>query len=123
MDRKAGESKEVARPRLDLQFEQLSEVQPDLILLQEVNPLPAIAERYVAALKDFGLHYSEVHQVDACGVRVAPGVAIVPGLNNGLAVLVKAPLRLRKVTGLKLSGGFGRCEDFSVCRRANFDMR
>jgi len=109
---KPGESKEVHDARLDLQFEQLSQVQPDLILLQEVNPLPAIAERYIAALETFGLHYSEVHQVDACGVRVAPGVAIVPHLNNGLAVLVKAPLRLRKITGLKLSGGFGRCEDF-----------
>ena len=40
---KPGESKEVHDARLDLQFEQLSQVQPDLILLQEVNPLPAIA--------------------------------------------------------------------------------
>jgi len=36
----------------------------------------------------------------------------VPGLNNGLAVLARAPLRLRKVEGLKLSGGFGRCDDY-----------
>src|SRR4029079_312319 len=56
--------------------------------------------------------YRAVHQVDACGVRVAPGLAVVPGLNNGLAVLARAPLRLRKVEGLKLSGGFGRCDDY-----------
>ena len=54
------------------------------------------------------MQYAEVHQVDACGVRLAPGLAVVPGLNNGLAVLAKAPLRLRKVKGLKLSGGIWR---------------
>ena len=37
---------------------------------------------------------------------------MVPDLYNGLAILAKAPLRLRKVKGLKLSGGFGFCEDF-----------
>jgi len=110
---KAGESKEARQARLNLQFQQLSVVQPDVMLLQEVNPLPEMAEAYVAALKNFGLQYAEVHQVDSCGVRLAPGVAVVPGLNNGLAVLARAPLRLRKLKGLKLSGGFGGCEDFA----------
>lgn len=109
---KASESREVRQARLDLQFRQLSLIQPDVMLLQEVNPLPEMAEQYVTALKRSGLHYQAVHQVDACGVRLAPGLAVVPGLNNGLAVLAKAPLRLRKVEGLKLSGGFGRCDDY-----------
>ncbi|BCA53095.1 hypothetical protein W02_02350 [Nitrospira sp. KM1] len=109
---KASESKEVHQARLDLQFRQLSVIKPDVMLLQEVNPLPEMAETYVSALQGLGLQYTEVHQVDACGVRLAPGLAVVPGLNNGLAVLVKAPLRLRKVEGLKLSGGFGRCDDY-----------
>ena len=108
---KASESQEVRQARLDLQFRQLSLIQPDVMLLQEVNPLPEMAERYVAAMKRSGLDYQSVHQVDACGVRLAPGLAVVPGLNNGLAVLAKAPLRLQKVKGLKLSGGFGRCDD------------
>jgi endonuclease/exonuclease/phosphatase family metal-dependent hydrolase len=109
---KATESRDARQARLDLQFRQLSDIQPDVMLLQEVNPLPEMAETYVAAMKSAGLNYRSVHQVDACGVRVAPGVAVVPGLNNGLAVLAKAPLLLRKVEGLKLSGGFGRCDDF-----------
>jgi endonuclease/exonuclease/phosphatase family metal-dependent hydrolase len=109
---KASESPEVRQSRLDLQFRQLSLIQPDVMLLQEVNPLPEMAERYVSAMKSFGLHYQAVHQVDACGVRLAPGLAVVPGLNNGLAVLAKSPLVLRKVEGLKLSGGFGRCDDY-----------
>lgn len=108
---KASESKEVRQARLSLQFQQLSSAQPDLVLLQEVNPLPALAERFVEALKTSGLQYSEVHQVDACGVRVV-GLAVVPDLNNGLAVLAKAPLKLRKINGLKLSGRFGACRDF-----------
>jgi endonuclease/exonuclease/phosphatase family metal-dependent hydrolase len=109
---KPSESKEVHKARLDLQFQQLSVIQPEVMLLQEVNPLPEMAEAYVAALKGFGLPYAEVHQVDACGVRLAPGLAVVPGLNNGLAVFAKAPLRLRKVEGIKLSGGLGGCRDF-----------
>ena len=109
---KASESKEARQARLNLQFQQLSVVRPELILFQEVNPLPEMAETYVTAMKGFGLEYAEVHQVDACGVRLAPGLAVVRGLNNGLAVLAKAPLKLRKVMGLKLSGGFGRCDDY-----------
>ncbi|HKT33491.1 MAG TPA: endonuclease/exonuclease/phosphatase family protein [Nitrospira sp.] len=109
---KSGESQETRQGRLDLQFRQLSLIQPDVMLLQEVNPLPKMAEQYVAAMKRFGLRYQAVHQVDACGVRLAPGLAVVPGLNNGLAVLAKSPLVLRKVEGLKLSGGLGRCDDY-----------
>ncbi len=108
----ASESKEARQARLDLQFRELSVIQPDVMLLQEVNPLPEMAERYVTAMKGVGLQYASVHQVDACGIRLAPGLAIVPGLNNGLAVLAKAPLLLRKVKGLKLSGGIGRCDDY-----------
>jgi len=109
---KASESTEARQARLDLQFRQLSAIKPDVMLLQEVNPLPEMAERYVSAMKSAGLQYQAVHQVDACGVRLAPGLAVVPGLNNGLAVLAKSPLVLRKVEGLKLSGGFGRCDDY-----------
>jgi len=109
---KAAESRDVRQARLDLQFRQLSDIQPDVMLLQEMNPLPEMAERYVAAMKRAGLDYRAVHQVDACGVRLAPGLAVVPDLNNGLAVLAKAPLLLRKVEGLKLSGGLGRCDDY-----------
>jgi endonuclease/exonuclease/phosphatase family metal-dependent hydrolase len=109
---RAGESREARQARLDLQFRQISGVQPEVILLQEVNPLPEMAAAYVAALERFGLRYTEVHQVDACGLRITPGLAVVPGLNNGLVVLARSPLRLQKVKGLKLSGGPGGCHDF-----------
>ena len=106
-----GESEEEHAARLAIQVEQMAAAAPDLMLLQEVNPLPATARIYVDGLKKSGLDYDEVHQVDACGIRLIGNVAVVPGLNNGLVVLAKAPLRIRKLEGLKLSGGLGGCQD------------
>jgi endonuclease/exonuclease/phosphatase family metal-dependent hydrolase len=94
-----------------MQIDDMARVAPDVMLLQEVNPLPHMASTYIVGLRARGLTYNEVHQVDACGVRPLPGVAVVPGLNNGLVVLAKAPLLVRKLAGLKLSGGFGLCRD------------
>ena len=106
-----GESEEEHAARLAIQIKQMTAAAPDLMLLQEVNPLPDAAIAYVDGLKKSGLDYDEVHQVDACGVRLVGNVAILPGLNNGLVVLAKAPLRIRKLEGLKLSGGMGGCRD------------
>ncbi len=106
-----GESEEEHASRLAIQIEQMAAAAPDLMLLQEVNPLPGRALMYVDGLKKSGLDYDEVHQVDACGIRLIGNVAVVPGLNNGLVVLAKAPLRVRKLEGLKLSGGLGGCQD------------
>lgn len=75
--------------RFTVRIDQLAETQPDVILLQEVNPLPNMAQQYVRALQERGLDYTQVHQVDSCGMRIAPGLAIVPGLNNGLAILAR----------------------------------
>jgi endonuclease/exonuclease/phosphatase family metal-dependent hydrolase len=107
------ETDEQHRARFTLRIRQLAEAQPDVILLQEVNPLPAMAEDYVQVLKQQGLDYAEVHQVDACGLRLAPGLAVLPGLNNGLMILAKAPLTIRKLDGLKLSGPLGGCGDYA----------
>ena len=104
-----GEMLEQQLARFHLRVEQLVESEPDVALLQEVNPLPHMAERYVEALQARGLHYSQVHQVDACGLRV-PGLALLKELNNGLVILANAPLRLEKLDGLKLSGT-GSCYD------------
>lgn len=105
----AGESLEQNERRFQLQIMQLARVAPDIVFLQEVNPLPARAERYVQALKKVGLTYDEVHQVDACGMRMSENRALFTDLNNGLVILAKEPLRLQKLTGLKLSGDFGQC--------------
>ena len=105
----AGESLEQNERRFRLQVMQLARIAPDIVFLQEVNPLPVRAQRYVKALKEVGLAYDEVHQVDACGMRMSENRALFTDLNNGLVILAKEPLRLRKLTGLKLSGDFGQC--------------
>ncbi len=104
------ESAEENAARLEHQVRQLAAAHPDLIFLQEVNPLPARADALVAGLKTHGRSYTQVHQVDACGIRPSEGRALIPGLNNGLVVLAKETLRLRKLEGLRLSGDLGRCE-------------
>ena len=109
----ASETLEASEARLQFQVAQIAAAQPDVILLQEVNPLPARAEQYVQALADRGLHYDEVHQVDACGIRLRGQTALIPGLNNGLAILARRTLQLRKLTGLKLSGDLGLCDSAS----------
>lgn len=96
--------------RFQFQVKQLARVNPDLVFLQEVNPLPQRAEEYVTALETYGLEYSEVHQVDACGMRVSQGRALISDLNNGLVILAKKELQLRPMKGLKLNGGVGTCQ-------------
>ena len=109
----ASETPEESEARLQFQVAQIAAARPDIVLLQEVNPLPARAERYVQALADRGLQYDEVHQVDACGIRLRGETALIPGLNNGLAILARRTLQLRKLTGLKLSGDLGLCDSAS----------
>ena len=104
------ETPETHKARFDLQIKELTEVQPDLVFLQEVNPLPQKAEDYVNALQKYELDYLQVHQVDACGIRVSQGKALISELNNGLAILAKKELQLRPIEGIKLNGGVGTCK-------------
>jgi len=107
------ESPEENQARLQHQVAQLAAERPDVIFLQEVNPLPERALAYVEGLKAKGLPYRQVHQVDACGIRRRGGSGLIPGLNNGLVILAKEELQLQKLDGLKLSGDLGQCESRS----------
>ncbi len=95
--------------RFQVQVRQIVQEQPDLLFLQEVNPLPGRADDYVRALKDVGLDYSQVHQVESCGLRLGHGVALIPKLNSGLAILAKTELRLQRLQGLRTLGDWGTC--------------
>lgn len=109
----ASQTAEQSQARLEFQVDLITAARPDLILLQEVNPLPNQAARYVQALAERGLAYDAIHQVDACGIRIRGNAALIPGLNNGLAILARRELHLRRLTGLKLSGEIGSCESVS----------
>lgn len=58
------ESEEARAARFNLQTQQLSLVQPDVVLLQEVNPLPGEAQAYVTALKKV---WASVHRGASSG--------------------------------------------------------
>ena len=105
-----GESPERNLERFHLQVGQLVQAQPDLIFLQEVNPLPARAKQFVIALSEQGQNYSQIHQVDSCGWRFSKNLALMKELNNGLMIMGKTGFVLREVEGLKLSG-VGGCHD------------
>jgi endonuclease/exonuclease/phosphatase family metal-dependent hydrolase len=107
------ETPEENQARLQHQVVQLAAVRPDVIFLQEVNPLPQRALAFVEGLKAQGLSYRQVHQVDACGIRRRGGPGLIPDLNNGLVILAKEELQLEKLEGLKLSGDVGGCESTS----------
>ena len=103
------ESPEIQKARFLLQVNQMAKAAPDIILLQEVNLLPTRADKYVKALRKFGLEYSEIHQVDACGLRLSKNIAIISDLNNGMVTLVKKKYRLNRIKSLKTLGSFGMC--------------
>ena len=104
------ESAQHHQERFQLQIRQLVQAQPDLIFLQEVNPLPQRAVQYVQELTGHGLEYSEIHQVDSCGWRLTQNIALIDELNNGLVILGKRRVSLREIEGLRLSGP-GECHD------------
>lgn len=97
------------KARFNLQIRQIAEEAPDLIFLQEVNPLPKQATRFINALQQAGFEYTEIHQVDACGLRASQSVALMPDLNNGLVILAKPYLNLKKIEAVKILGTFGMC--------------
>lgn len=86
------------RTRLMMQLRLLSELDFDLGLFQEVNPL---LERVSQIERETGLH--GCFQSDLVGVKVL-GVGIPNTLNSGLFTAAKDQYQLRRVKGIKLSG-------------------
>lgn len=83
------------------QIELLDEIRPDIIFLQEVNPLH---EKLPLFMDELNL--SGEGQSDLCGVKLQ---FLGPpfNLNSGIALLARPNLNFQRVTGLKLSGPLG----------------
>lgn len=77
----------------------LRELQPDVIGLNEANPLPAYARRLA---RDLG--YDQVHHPGLSGVRLGP-CRLPTNLNEGEAILARRHLRLRDAGRAQLTGG------------------
>jgi len=85
--------------------QELLATRPDLIMLQEVNPVAEYTRRLLEALPG----YDEVHQADNCGFKIA-GAGIPSNFHQGLTILARAELGLERVGYERLSGD-ARCSD------------
>lgn len=97
-----GESRERSERRFALQVEELRRLDPDVVFLQEVNPSPRRSRRYARLL---GM--TEIHVVTSCGVHLGP-IKIPANMNEGLTILARPELGLRRV-GLEVLSGRRRC--------------
>ena len=85
------------------QIRLLKQEKPDVLFLQELNP---VSSRSKAIAKDLGMSY--IFERTNCGTSIL-GLGIPINLNMGIAILVRPPLQIQKIAGVKLSGPIGFC--------------
>jgi endonuclease/exonuclease/phosphatase family metal-dependent hydrolase len=95
------ETPEHRAARFDVLVEQIRELQPDVIFLQEANPASGFSRRLARALG-----YDEVHQVCLAGIKFGP-LGIPSNLKEGNAILARRSLHLEKWDVCQQSGAFG----------------
>ena len=100
--------------RFQHQLNLLREVQPDILFIQEVNPVRTQTQE----IADY-LNMDYVFQRTNCGVSLL-GLGIPVNLNMGISILVRPPLRIDKILGLKLSGPIGSCHALMSFQYAEF---
>lgn len=94
-----GEDSERMEERFAWQIEEIQRLDPDVLLLQEVNPNQRQARRYAEALG-----YDEIHKVTSCGLHLGGIYKIPKNVNEGLAILARPELELRRIGKKRLSG-------------------
>ena len=100
------ESDRERRDRYRVQSEELERTAPDMVLAQEVHPLPwrarEIAER---------LGHRSVHQLVSCGLRFL-NLGIPWQIRSGLVMTARPEFRLEALSAPVLSGRVGYCNDW-----------
>ncbi|NIQ38665.1 MAG: hypothetical protein GTN81_08745 [Proteobacteria bacterium] len=101
------ESSKRREKRYQILVEELRRLHPDLIAIQEANPVPQYSKRLA---KDLG--YDEIHQVYNGGIKVG-NFGIPINLRLGIMVLAKRRFNLRWAGASQISGDrFGVYGDF-----------
>ncbi len=98
--------------RFDILVNRLRRLDPDVVFVQEANPVGRYASRLAESLD-----FDEIHQVCNAGIKVV-GLGIPSNFEEGIVVLARKSLHLREYDVRKLSGGFGLFGDFMS---VNFD--
>jgi endonuclease/exonuclease/phosphatase family metal-dependent hydrolase len=101
-DYEPGETKEL---RFRWLVSQIKELGPDIIFVQEANPVQRYSGNLAAELE-----MEEVHQVVNAGIKLG-AVGIPANLREGLAILARPKLNIRKTGTWKLSGPAGKHSD------------
>lgn len=94
-----GEDPERAEERFKWQIAEIQRLDPDVLLFQEVNPNQPQSRRYAQAL---GL--DEIHKVTSCGLHLGGIFKLPKNVNDGIAILAKPELGLRRIGKKRLSG-------------------
>lgn len=100
------ESRRDRERRQSLQLEELERLEPDVLMAQEVHPLPWRARQLAR-----GIGHRSIHQMVSCGVRFLH-LGVPWSVRSGLALTAKPELDLRRVGGPLLSGRYGFCSDW-----------
>lgn len=90
--------------RLQYQMALLKDEKPDVLFLQEVNPVESLSQEIA-----YHLGMSHVFQRTNCGISFF-GLSVPVNLDMGISIFVRPPLKVDKILGLKLSGPIGFCE-------------
>ena len=95
------ESREIRQGRYRLLVEELKDLDPDVIALNEANPLPRYARRLAR-----DLNYDFIYSVGMGGIKFG-GIGIPVNFKEGDAILARKGLGLTEIGAPRLSPGAG----------------
>ena len=107
-------SDDYKQARFKEQLHLLKKESPDILFLQEMNPVLSQSKKIAKELKS-----TYVFQETNCGMSLL-GLNIPINLNAGLSIFVKPPLKIKKIIGLRLSGPIGFCNPYISFQYAEF---
>lgn len=100
------ESRRERERRQHLQTARLERLEPDVVMAQEMHPLPWRARELA---RDLG--HEPIHQLVSCGLRFL-NIGVPWEIRSGLAITASRRLGLVRVSAPKLSGRLGYCNDW-----------
>ena len=100
--------------RYQEQIKLLKKAKPDILFLQELNPVGSLSKRIAKELGMFS-----VFQNTNCGISIL-GFGLPTNLDMGISILVRPPLEIKKILGVKLSGPFGACTPYFTFQYSEF---
>jgi len=95
------ENDEIRERRFEVLVKQIKRHNPDIIFIQEANPVGIYASRLADELD-----FDEIHQVCNAGIKFGP-LGIPSNFKEGIVILARKDLQLEEYHTSKLTGSFG----------------